>query len=147
MENGVVQFGTKGHLKYIYQPIMFPIFLEKQKSIPYFLKDKNIFKIQNSKKKKKNSPKLTLHHMGKSFILSSLSPLTSEVMGTSQITLQQYLSTLPCLPLPSGNLQKSIPVHSLMLSSHLFFCLPLLLAPFTVPCRIVFPMPEDLVIV
>ena len=38
----------------------------------------------------------------------------------------------------------SIPVHSLMLSSHLFFCLPRLLAPFTVPCRIVFAMPEDL---
>ena len=37
-----------------------------------------------------------------------------------------------------------IPVHSLMLSSHLFFCLPLLLAPFTVLCRIVFAMPEDL---
>ena len=36
-----------------------------------------------------------------------------------------------------------IPVHSLMLSSHLFFCLPLLLAPFTVPCY-VFAMPEDL---
>ena len=29
-----------------------------------------------------------------------------------------------------------IPIHSLMLSSHLFFCLPLLLAPFTVHCRI-----------
>ena len=37
-----------------------------------------------------------------------------------------------------------IPVHSLMLSSHPFFCLPLLLAPFTVPCRIFFAMPEDL---
>ena len=35
-------------------------------------------------------------------------------------------------------------LHSLMLSSHLFFCLPLLLAPFTVPCRTVFAMPEDL---
>ena len=31
-----------------------------------------------------------------------------------------------------------------MLSSHLFFCLPLLLAPFTAPSRIVFAMPEDL---
>ena len=40
--------------------------------------------------------------------------------------------------------QNPIPVHSLMLSSHLFFCLPLLLVPFTVPCRIVFAMPEDL---
>ena len=40
-------------------------------------------------------------------------------------------------------LAKSIPVHSLILSSHLFFCLPLFL-PFTVPCRIVFAKPEDL---
>ena len=31
-----------------------------------------------------------------------------------------------------------------MLSSHLVFCLPRLFAPFTVPCRIVFAMPEDL---
>ena len=41
-------------------------------------------------------------------------------------------------------LAKSIPVHSLILSSHLFFCLPLLLFPFTVPCRIVFAKPEDI---
>ena len=41
-------------------------------------------------------------------------------------------------------LEKSIPVHSLILSSHLFFCLPLLLFPFTVPCRIVFAEPVDL---
>ena len=39
-------------------------------------------------------------------------------------------------------LAKSIPVHSLILSSHRFFCLPLF--PFTVPCRIVFAKPEDL---
>ena len=38
----------------------------------------------------------------------------------------------------------SIPVHSLILSSHLFFCLLLLLFPFTVPCKIVFAKPEDL---
>ena len=41
-------------------------------------------------------------------------------------------------------LAKSIPVHSLILSSDLFFCLPLFLFPFTVPCRIVFAKPEDL---
>ena len=35
-------------------------------------------------------------------------------------------------------LAKSIPVHYLILSSHLFFCLPLFLCPFTVPYRIVF---------
>ena len=37
----------------------------------------------------------------------------------------------------------SIPVHSLMLSSHLFFCLPLHLPPLTVPCKIVFARPDD----
>ena len=36
---------------------------------------------------------------------SHLSPLTSEVVGAPQMTLQQYPSALPCLPLPSGNLQ------------------------------------------
>ena len=41
-------------------------------------------------------------------------------------------------------LAESTPVHSLILSSHLFFCLPLLLFPFTVPCRIVFAKPKDL---
>ena len=41
-------------------------------------------------------------------------------------------------------LAKSNSVHSLILSSHLFFCLPLFLFPLTVPCRIVFAKPEDL---
>ena len=41
-------------------------------------------------------------------------------------------------------LAKSIPVNSLILSSHLFFCLPLFLFPFSVPCRIVFAKPEFL---
>ena len=55
-----------------------------------------------------------------------------------QVTVRNHnRSTANPIPNP-------IPVHSLMLSSHLFFCLPLLLAPFTVPCRIVFAMPEDL---
>ena len=38
----------------------------------------------------------------------------------------------------------SIPVHALMLSSHLFFCHALLLTHCTVPRRIVFAIPEDL---
>ena len=37
----------------------------------------------------------------------------------------------------------SRPVHSLMLSSHRFFCLPLRLPPWTVPCRIVLASPDD----
>ena len=58
------------------------------------------------------------------------------------------VATIPFHPsLSSAALRKSpnsIPVHYLMLSSHLFFCRPLLLATFTVPCRIVLAMPEDL---
>ena len=58
------------------------------------------------------------------------------------------VATIPFHPsLSSAALRESpnpIPVHSLMLSSHLFFCPPRLLAPFTVSCRIVFAMPEDL---
>ena len=37
----------------------------------------------------------------------------------------------------------SRPVHSLMLSSHCFLCLPLRLPPWTVPCRIVLASPDD----
>ena len=58
------------------------------------------------------------------------------------------VATIPFHPsLSSTALRESpnpIPIHFLMLSSHLFFCLPLVLVPFTVPCRIVFAMPEDL---
>ena len=52
----------------------------------------------------------------------------------------------PSFPVPAAlvELAKSIPVHSLILSSNLLFCLPLFLFPFTVPCRIVFAKPEDL---
>ena len=39
-------------------------------------------------------------------------------------------------------LAKSIPVHSLILSFHLFFCLPFALCPYTVPCMIAFAKPE-----
>ena len=58
------------------------------------------------------------------------------------------VATIPFHPsLSSAAIRESvnpIPVHSLMLSSHLFFCCPFILAPFTVPCRIVFAMPGEL---
>ena len=40
-------------------------------------------------------------------------------------------------------LEKSISVHSLILSSHLLFYLPLFLFPLAVPCMIVFVKQED----
>ena len=41
------------------------------------------------------------------------------------------------------DLTNSRPVHSLMLSSHLFLCLPCLLPPFTVPCKMVLARPDE----
>ena len=41
------------------------------------------------------------------------------------------------------DLPNSRPVHSLMLSSHLFLCLPRLLPPFTVPCTMVLARPDE----
>ena len=40
-------------------------------------------------------------------------------------------------------LPNSRPVHSLMLSSHLFLCPPCLLPPFTVPCKMVLARPDE----
>ena len=41
------------------------------------------------------------------------------------------------------DLANSRPVHSLMLSSHLFLCLPRRLPPFTVPCKMVLARPDE----
>ena len=41
------------------------------------------------------------------------------------------------------DLANSRPVHTLMLSSHLFLCLPCLLPPFTVPCKMVLARPDE----
>ena len=41
------------------------------------------------------------------------------------------------------DLANSRPVHSLMLSSHLFLCLSCLLPPFTVPCKMILASPDE----
>ena len=41
------------------------------------------------------------------------------------------------------DLPNSKPVYSLMLSPHLFLCLPCLLPPFTVPCKMVLARPDE----
>ena len=88
-----------------------------------------------------NSAKLIVKWMTE-FFFSFL----SHNLGMSSGTTDEF-ATIPFHPdLFSAalvELAKSIPVHSLILSSHLFFCLPLFLFPFTVPCRIVFAKPED----
>ena len=87
--------------------------------------------------------------MAKRVVSHNVSPISSQSLnlGGRRGTTHD-VATIPFHPsLSSAALRKSpnpIPDHSLMLSSHLFFCVPLLLAPFTVPCRIIFAMPEDL---
>ena len=66
-----------------------------------------------------------------------LSPLTLKVVVAPQMTLQQYL---PCLPLPSGNLQTpcpSIPLCYLPISSVFlsFLLLSLFPAELSLPCQ------------
>ena len=88
------------------------------------------------------SPLLLITNCGKTSLISSQSLNLGGRRGTTDDA-----ETIPFHPsLSSAALRESpnpIPIHSLMLSSHLFFCLPLLLAAFTVPCRTVFAMPED----
>ena len=62
---------------------------------------------------------------------------TTDELATTPLHLGLFSAAL-------AELAKSIPVHSLILSSHLFFCLPLFHFPFIAPCRIVFAKPEDL---
>ena len=57
-------------------------------------------------------------------------------LGNIPRLLVPRLSTLSWIHLSLAG--KSIPVHSLILPSRLYFCVPLLLFIFTVPCRIVF---------
>ena len=71
-------------------------------------------------------------------------PITLEGRWGTTDEFATILSHLVLFSAVLVELAKSIPVHSLILSSHLFLCLPLFLFPFTVPCRIVLARPEDL---
>ena len=71
-------------------------------------------------------------------------PITLEGRRGTTDEFETILFNLDLFSAALVELAKSIPVHSLILSFHLFFCLPLFLFPFTVSCRIVFAKPEDL---
>ena len=70
------------------------------------------------------------------FVVSSHLPFNLEGHWAPQMILQPVSSTA------LWDLANSRPVHSLMLSSHLFFCLPCLLPPFTVSCKMVLARPD-----
>ena len=61
-------------------------------------------------------------------------------------TTDHFATSLLNFPLFSTalwDLLNSRPVYSLMLSSHLFLCLPCLLPSFTVPCKMVLARPDE----
>ena len=72
-----------------------------------------------------------------SSIFTFTNPLTVGMVWAPQMTSQLVSSIFLCFPLPSR------PVHSLMLLSYLFFCLPCLLSPFIVLCKVVLARPDE----
>ena len=71
-------------------------------------------------------------------IIIIIYPLTARVVGAPTFLHCSLFSTA------LWDLANSRPVHSLMLSSHLFLCLPSLLPLFTVPCKMVLARPDEL---
>ena len=65
---------------------------------------------------------------------------TTDDFATSFLHFSLYSTALRDLP-------NSRPVHSLMLSSHLFLCPSCLLPPFTVPCKMVLARPDIALVV
>ena len=61
---------------------------------------------------------------------------TTDDFATSFLHFSRFSTALWDLP-------NSRPVHSLMLSSRLFLCLPCLLSPFTVPCKMALARPDE----
>ena len=58
------------------------------------------------------------------------------VVGAPQMISQPVFSIFPLFSTARRDLPNSRPVHVLMLSSHLFLCLPCLLPPSTMPTRL-----------
>ena len=77
-------------------------------------------------------------------ILSYLSRSLAERWGTTVDFTTSFLHS-PWFSAFHSMMFHSRPVHSLMLFSHHFLCLPLHLPPWTVPCGIVLASPDDCV--
>ena len=70
-------------------------------------------------------------------IIITIYPLTTRVVGAPQ-TISQPVFSIAFLDLVNSRL-----ANFLMLSSHLLLCLPCLLPPFTVPCKMVLARPDE----
>ena len=77
-------------------------------------------------------------------IIIIIYPLTARVVGAPQTISQPVSSIFACCPLPSWTWwTPGLSIHFLMLSSHLFLCLPCLLPPFTAPCKMALARPNE----
>ena len=76
------------------------------------------------------------HHLSQLFLNGEGRWGTTDNFTTSSLHFPLFSTALWDLP-------NSRPVHSLMLSSHLFLCLLCLLPPFTVPCKMVLARPDE----
>ena len=76
------------------------------------------------------------------FISSHLSLNCEVCWGTTDDLANSFLH-FHCSPLAPWDLATSRPVHFLMLSSQLFLCLPCLVYPSTVPCKMVLARPDE----
>ena len=76
-------------------------------------------------------------------IIIIINPLTARVVGGPQMLFSSFLRFSLFSTAALWDLPNSRPVHSLMLSSHLFLCSPCLLPPFSVPCKMVLARPDE----
>ena len=74
-------------------------------------------------------------------IIIIINPLTARVVGEPHDFATRFLH-FSLFSTALWDFPNSRPVHSLMLSSHLFLCPPCLLPPFTVPCKMVLARPN-----
>ena len=81
-------------------------------------------------------------HIGLSLISPHPSLNREGRWGTTDNLATSFLH-FPLFATALWDLTNSRPVLSLMLSSHLFLCLPCLLPPFTVPCEMVLARPDE----
>ena len=76
----------------------------------------------------------------------SICDLTQRVAGALPMIVQPAASIHPSVFHSLCDWGESRHVHSLTSSSHHFVCFPLLLAPLTVPCNMIFDRPDDLAV-
>ena len=80
---------------------------------------------------------------GNGDFIITINPLTARVVWGATDDFKISFLHFSLFSIALWDLANSRPVHSLMLSSHLFRCLPCLLLPFILPCKMVLARPDE----